>query len=146
MPPVAPLTIALEEYAYWRSFDLKDEHPARDFLVAVQTGAVGAAANICSRLAAHEFEGIDYPSLSLSELTGLLTEIRLAPKMASALLVIHDFFAKLEGGLPADDPLSKLRAEFHKPIHTVLDPLIREIEECCLKQNTRRLSRALRER
>lgn len=121
--PLTPLDIALQEYAYWRAAGDDDR------LLDIGMGAMGAAANIAGRLAGGNLEGIDYQSLSPEEVTRVLQEIRMAPKMASALLVIHEFFAKLEAGLPSDDPLSKLRAEFHKPVHAVLEPLIAELNQ-----------------
>lgn len=83
-----PLDIATQEYAYWRSFDLKPEKAA-EFFSAVLVGAIGAAANICSRLAGHEFEGIAYKMLSPAEITRVLNEIRMAPRMATLLTNIQ---------------------------------------------------------
>lgn len=115
MTPLSPLQIALQEYAYWRKASYappKSIDPEAftdpDFFESVMTGAIGAAANISSRLAGHEFEGMDYETLSAEQITKLLVEIRLAPQMAAALVVIHKFFARMEELDPAD-PLKALR-------------------------------------
>ena len=54
-----------------------------------------------------------------------------APRMAHALNVVHQFFARLED-LEPDDPLKTLRAISHRPIHAAMDPLIAELKKAGL--------------
>lgn len=47
-----------------------------------------------------------------------------APELLEALQFVKQFFDKLEGGLPADDPVSAIRRKFHAPVHAKIDSAI----------------------
>lgn len=129
-----PLQIALQEYAYWRKASLSPPHGTDpeaftdlEFFESVTMGGIGAAANISSRLAGHEFEGIDYEALSPDQITKLLVEIKLAPRLARVLGVL----VALEHEPPS------LREPVLAEAHGLLEELKRAgwNEGCCNQQN-----------
>ena len=120
------LAIALQEYVYWR--DCESENPHFN---DVQIGAICAASNIAGRIALPgvPLEGLAYPELTLVEIASAGAQIRFARRMVTVLKIVHEFFAALERDAEPDDPLTKLRATYHAPIHAVLDPLIEEFRK-----------------
>lgn len=76
-----PLQIATQEYVYWRDSSDADPH-----FLDISIGAMGAAANIASRLAGANPEGIDYKTVSPEQITAVLMEIQLVPRMIEALI------------------------------------------------------------
>lgn len=47
--------------------------------------------------------------------------IAAAPDLYEACRFIKNYLDRLENALPSDDPLKKLRREFHAPLHAKLD-------------------------
>lgn len=98
--PPTPLAIALQEYTYWRDCE---GDPSPQFF-HIQSGALGAAANIVGRISGASLEGIwrkeagsdrtavvaavEYRTLTPSEITRALTEIHLAPRIARVLATL----------------------------------------------------------
>lgn len=56
------------------------------------------------------------------------TLLAAAPDLLEAVRFVKEFFANLEDGLPADDPISKFRQKFHAPLHAKVDAALLKVD------------------
>lgn len=93
---LSPLTIALQEYAYWR--DCETAGDPDDHFECIAIGAIGASANIIGRLSGANLEGITYKTLTPDQITAALMELKLAPRLA-IFLKKATFFSQVREAL-----------------------------------------------
>lgn len=112
-----PAEVALQEYLYWRAIDPGENERLCDIAI----GGIGAAANIASRLAGANAEGIRYRELTPDELRRELQLLASASEMKSLLKAAHHGFLSYAHGNIATD----LAEEMAETIQKLLDKVNR---------------------